>query len=303
MPVTEIKIKPPFNHQLSLLICRRSKFEVIDEATPHTLKRVISVNDIPVMAAVEFEGTPDRPRCHLEWNILGNGRLVETEIVSAVKKYISADLDLAPFYKKGRRTKRFAALVDRLYGLKPILTPSPFEAGAWSIIGQQINLNFAFTIKKRLVEKYGTLYRNNGTALYSFPEPRTLSRVKKASLLKMQFSERKAEYLIGFSRNIIEKERFFDILESASYDDAVNDLMAIRGIGIWSANYILMRGIGHTDCLPLGDSGLNRAVRLFYRLKQNPDNETVLKYARSFSPYRSLYTLYLWFYLMEGLSE
>jgi DNA-3-methyladenine glycosylase II len=119
----------------------------------------------------------------------------------------------------------------------------------------------------------------------------------------MQFSQRKAEYLLGLSRLISHGDISLDRLNDISYDDAVKKLTSIRGLGEWSANYILMRGIGHTDCLPIGDSGLTRAVRMFYGLKNNPDDIKIFNLAQKYRPYRSLFTLYLWFYLMEDKDQ
>ena len=111
----------------------------------------------------------------------------------------------------------------------------------------------------------------------------------------MQFSQRKAEYLIGLARICTEQNNFFESLADLPYKEAIEKLVAIRGIGAWSSNYLLMRGVGHLNCLPLGDTGLTRATKEVYNMRKKPDNGKIEKLANKFEPYRSLYTLYLWF--------
>jgi len=298
MPTAEIKLVPPYDYEKSLGFCRRSRLEIIDRATSDSLIRIITVDGTPLLIEHKFEGPIDAPHFYINWQTLSTGYPKRAIVVDGVKRYLSADVDLRPFYRLANKDKRLKKIINRHYGLKSILTPTPYEAAAWSIIGQQINLNFAYTIKKRLTEKYGGRFEYEGEDFYAFPEPEKLGRIKIESLLKMQFSRRKAEYLIGFTKYIL-RNPFFDRLHEIPYELAIDKLTAVRGIGLWSANYIMMRGVGHLNGLPLGDSGLNRAVQETHNMKERPDNETVEKLARPFAPFRSLFTLYLWYSLME----
>ncbi|MEW5925797.1 MAG: DNA-3-methyladenine glycosylase, partial [Candidatus Zixiibacteriota bacterium] len=139
----------------------------------------------------------------------------------------------------------------------------------------------------------------NGREYDLFPEPKDLHGATVEQLRLMQFSNRKAEYLLDLSRAVVNGDLELEKTGKSDYHTALNNLLAVRGIGIWSANYILMRGAGHLDCLPLGDSGLHRAVRNLYKLKKAPEKEKVEKLAAPFAPYRSLYTLYLWYSLLD----
>ena len=155
-------------------------------------------------------------------------------------------------------------------------------------MGQQVNLNFAYTLKKRITEKYGRTISIDNRKYALFPEPVKFKKVTVGQLRRLQFSTRKAEYLLGLSKSVTNGELNLELL------------LTVRGIGIWSANYILMRGAGQLNCLPLGDSGLHRAVKNWYRLKNLPDHEKVKKLAKPFAPFRSLYTLYLWYSLLNS---
>jgi len=301
MPELEFGIKAPYNFTRSLKFCQRSRFEIVDQAGPNILRRVLVIDTVPLLVEITAPGSTHRPRGHARWRSLDGRRVKCERLLPVVKHILAADLDLKPFYRLVKQTGRLRPLVEKLDGLKPILTPTPFEAAAWAIMGQQVNLNFAYTLKKRLVEKYGQRFPVDGTAYFAFPLPESLFRVRLASLRKMQFSERKAEYMINLIRLVKGDPDFLGRLNVLSYKNAIEQLLSVRGFGIWSANYILMRGVGHTDCLPLGDSGLTRAVEKMYELDDRPDNDTIERLAAPLEPYRSLYTLYLWFYLMEGI--
>ena len=300
MPKASFEIMSPFNFALSLEFARCTRFEIEDDGGSIALKKIIRVDGHPCFIKIEGGGNADDPKGIVHWKTLDGGECLRIAVMNEVIRMISADLDLDPFYKIGEKSRRFYKIVERFRGLKPILTPSVFESAAWAIVGQQVNLNFAYILRNRLVEKFGEEFKIDGRAYSLFPNPDNICRASISSLKSLQFSERKAEYLIGLAKNITDGELDLDSLAHMEYEDALQRLMTLRGIGVWSSNYILMRGAGHLNCLPLGDSGLHRAVKKLYRLKMSPDNEKVTQLAQKFVPFRSLYTLYLWCDLIKG---
>ncbi len=300
MIVSRFKIVPPYNFELSLKFSQRSRFEIVDQTEQNVLRRLYRVGESIVQAEISCQGGIENPSGQVKWNCVSGGKVEEEKIIALASRILSAGLDLNPFYNLAAKSRYMNDLTGKFRGLKPILTPTVFESAAWAIMGQQVNLNFAYILKKRLVENYGPKFRVDGNNQYLFPSPGDLSSANIANLRELQFSSRKAEYLSGLSASMRTDGLGLESLAALNYDEAVSLLMKIRGIGIWSANYILMRGAGHLDCLPLGDSGLHRAVKITNRLKELPDNAKVEKLAKKFIPYRSLYTLYLWFLLMEG---
>ncbi len=300
MPKASFEIKPPFDFALSLEFARCTRFEIENDDGSIALKKIINVGGHPCFIKIEGGGNAANPNGIVHWETLDGGACSRRTVVNKAKRMISADMDLGPFYKYAEKTQRFRKIVDSFRGLKPILTPSVFESTAWAIMGQQVNLNFAYILKNRLVEKFGEEFKVDGHVYSLFPNADSICRASISSLKSLQFSERKAEYLIGLAKAISDRELDLDSLIDLEYEDALQRLMTLRGIGVWSANYILMRGAGHLNCLPLGDSGLHRAVKNLYRLKTPPDNEKVIHLAQKFVPFRSLYTLYLWCTLIKG---
>jgi DNA-3-methyladenine glycosylase II len=300
MPNASFPVASPYNFELSLKFCRRSRFEIMDDTADNHLRRIIGLEGRPVLIDICCDGTTENERARVSWVCLQKGTISRSRAVSAARRILCADLDLNPFYGRGYRAKPILNLMKKFRGLKPILTPTLFEAAAWAIMGQQVNLDFASVLKKRIVQKFGLEFLCNGDEYYQFPEPNALASVSVEMLKKMQFSTRKAEYILGLAETFVSKLPELSQVTKIEYADAISLLQSIRGIGIWSANYILMRGAGNLNCLPLGDSGLHRAIRRVYGLKDRPGNHLVEKLAEPFTPYRSLFTLYLWYSLMEG---
>lgn len=299
MARAKIEINPPFDMKLSLKFATACRFESEADCAEGRFHRIVNIAGTPVLLTITTAGPIEKPTGTVEWSFPEGGVVDKKEVLKLARHIISSSLDLGPFYNLASKSGRLQSVINRFRGLKPILTPSVYESAAWAIMGQQVNLNFAYTLKMRITKEYGRIISINGRDYSLFPEPERFLKATVSQLRGMQFSNRKAEYLLGLSKTITEGNLELEKLGGLNYNEALNDLLAIRGIGIWSANYILMRGAGHADCLPLGDSGLHRAVKNMYKLKNNPTHEKVEKLAGPFAPYRSLYTLYMWYSLLD----
>jgi DNA-3-methyladenine glycosylase II len=297
MPKSEFYIVPPFDFQLSIKFCERTRFDKINRDRRYRLKLLTQIDREPVFIEIGCAGTIENPVGLARWSFPDKGRIKKDKILMLARKILSADVNLVPFYERLSHSEKLRELSSDLRGLKLILTPTPFESAAWAIIGQQVNLTFAHKVKIEMEKKYGRNFLIDGSEYYLFPEYGKIARARIDSLRKMQFSQRKAEYIIELAKRLVKQENFLETLADLPYNRVIEKLLAVRGIGIWSANYLLMRGVGHLDCLPLGDTGLTRAIKERFGLNQKPDKDKVEKLAEEFKPYRSLFTLYLWYSL------
>lgn len=221
-----------------------------------------------------------------------------------LKKYITdwfdIGLDLSPFYTLLAKDRRLSFMANAYHGLRLIGIPDMFEAICWAIIGQQINLTFAYKLKRRLVERYGRRIEFQNDTYYLFPDPVVLAEASAEELQGMQFSKSKALYLIliarAFASGQLSKEGLLQLPDLASRQKA---LMDIKGVGLWTANYTLMKCLKERSCIPFGDAGLLNAL-LNHGLiadKKNP---------REIEAFFSTYTTwesYLVFYLWRSLSK
>ena len=186
---------------------------------------------------------------------------------------------------------RERALLARRPGLRVTLMSDAFEALCWAIIGQQVNLRFASTLRRRLIERCG---RPAPSGMRAHPAAEDVAAIEPAELRAMQFSGRKAEHLVGAARAVATGE-----LELAQLGDwpvarARHALLNQPGIGPWTSEYVLMRGIGLADCVLVGDAGLVAALQRFYRLPERPDAEGTRELLARFAPQRSLATEHFW---------
>jgi AraC family transcriptional regulator of adaptative response / DNA-3-methyladenine glycosylase II len=198
--------------------------------------------------------------------------------------------DPAPFVRTVRHLG-LARLVASRAGLRISQTHSVWDGLVWSILGQQINFAFACILKRRLTELAGTRVRSD---LFAPPRPEHIAQLKPADLRVLQFSRQKADYLLHLARLVADGKLDLAALPRMSVTRAERTLLAVRGLGPWSVNYVLMRSLGCLDCLPLGDTGVTSGLQSLLHLRQRPDRDETIRLMAPFSPYRSLATAHLW---------
>src|SRR5690606_21783947 len=149
-------------------------------------------------------------------------------------------------------------------------TPSIFDGVLWAIIGQQINLPFACLLRRRLIERTGTVVAE-ADGLMAPPTPAAIAAIDPAELLPLQFSRQKAAYVVDISRRIVDGDLDLPAMSAMSATRVERTLLAVRGLGPWSVNYIMMRALGFADCVPLGDTGVTSGLLALLNLEQRPD--------------------------------
>ncbi len=157
-----------------------------------------------------------------------------------------------------------AGIVKKFRGLKPVRYMSAFEALVTAITAQQVNLTFAGVIRGRMVKRWGRKLRVAGRTHYAFPHPERLARARVSTLRTMQFSQRKAEYVIGVARAALEGRLDEGELRTLPIAAAVERLTEIRGVGRWTAEQMLFRALGRVEVFPGGiGSAEGRGTLLF----------------------------------------
>ncbi|TWT28455.1 DNA-3-methyladenine glycosylase [Planomicrobium sp. CPCC 101110] len=159
-----------------------------------------------------------------------------------------------------------------------------------SIIHQQLNLSFAHTLTSRFVQKYG----EEKDGVWFYPEPDIIAGIDVKELRELQFSTRKAEYVIGLSQAIAEGRLDIAGMEEKADEEITAELISYRGIGPWTAQNFLLFGLGRPNLFPLADIGLQNALKIQWKLAEKPKAEEILKHLPGWSPYLSYAALYLW---------
>src|SRR5699024_950376 len=217
------------------------------------------------------------------------------ETAGFVSSWFDLDRDLRPFYQLLAQDSRLSDMAGRFHGLRLMGIPDLFEALCWCVIGQQINLTFAHRLKRRLVETYGTTLEHDSEKHYFFPEPRILAGLSVEKLKKMQFSRRKAEYTIGIARQFAAGELSKEAIgKLPGSKQMLARLKNIRGVGPWTANYVLMKSFQQPNCITYGDTGLQSAVSSMLDLDRKPTKEEVDSFFEPFAGWESYLNIYLW---------
>ena len=215
--------------------------------------------------------------------------LHERQLQERVRWLVSADLDLRPFYRLAAPHPIMGPVSRSLNGLKPLRPLSLFEMVVIAITEQQLSLAAAFHIRERLITRFGTPFEG----LWIFPTPETLADAPLGGLKDCGLSGRKAQYVKGFAKRVAEGKFDLDALTRKSDVDARACLMSQRGLGAWSAQYILVRGFGRPDCLPSADVGLRRAAGQYFARGRQLSPEQLEQALLPFTPFRGLAAFYL----------
>jgi AraC family transcriptional regulator of adaptative response / DNA-3-methyladenine glycosylase II len=198
--------------------------------------------------------------------------------------------DVRGFEAFSRREPVLAPLVAKRRGLHLPLTATTFEGLAWAIIGQQINLAFAFGLRRDMLELAGERIGD----LIAHPTAERLAALDVGTLRRRRFSRAKAEYLIDTAAAVAAGALDPEALGEGSAVAAERTLTQLRGIGTWTARYVLMRGVGFADAAPVGDVALAAALEHALGAERRPMTVEVDGLMHRFSPYRSLATFHLW---------
>ena len=189
---------------------------------------------------------------------------------------------------------RHAKFVSPRRGLRLPNLPTGFDSLAWGIIGQQINVKFAGSLRRDLIEMAGEKIG----PMRTHPTPERVADLSVAKLNAHRFSRSKASYLIDAAAAVARGELRIENLLEGSAVAAEKKLTAQRGIGTWTARYVMMR-VGFADAAPVGDSALAAALQKLHGLAERPDHDKAAQLLAEFAPHRSLATMHLWTYLKE----
>ncbi len=216
------------------------------------------------------------------------------EVASVITRILGLQHRLSDFQRQAGRDPFMKRVLEKAGGLRISGNPTVFETMVSAITAQQISTRFAITVVTRLIEKYGAPITAHGRQLYGFPLASALAHVRPTSLRKLQYSFRKAEYIIGIARHFVkhpEEETRLNSMEDAA---ARESLLQFRGIGPTSADWVLGFGMGRTTVFPPGDIGLRRALEKHYFEGSHVPDADIVRWADQWGALKGYAALYLW---------
>ncbi|MFC1886465.1 DNA-3-methyladenine glycosylase family protein [Thermodesulfobacteriota bacterium] len=227
-------------------------------------------------------------------------RKIKTELTEMSRFIFGLDDDLKSCYAALRSTNRISRLVKRYRGLRIVKTPSIYESLLITILGQQVSVAAAHSIRLRLMESLGDTIVYNGVKYLGMPPPKRLADTGEARLKDLGVSRQKARYLIEMSQRVADGRLNRKSLLSASCEEAMEKLIEIPGVGRWTAEIVAMRGLGFPDLFPAGDLGLQVAAQKVFEMGHRPSEKELRDIAGQWEGWRSYAAFYLWMTLMES---
>jgi DNA-3-methyladenine glycosylase II len=293
-----IRPEPPFDLEKSARMHSRFKNSQPDIYENGAYTRVLHVGYKPVLISITSQGTVENPRLLVDTYPRASSKPEISSLKKTLRSMFEPTFDFDRFYVVAKRDATMRTIAKRLRGLRPIRPPTIFESVIIAITEQQISLNAAIAIRSRLVQRYGDTVVRDATVFYAFPTPESLARAKPTGLRQVGLSATKARCITEFSRKIAGDEFNLDRLTQMDDSRVVTELTKFRGIGKWTAEYALVRGMGRANSLPSDDLGIQRAVsKAYFKNRKASAEEVRDTLTQKFAPYTGIAAFYLMYYL------
>ncbi|MDX7996440.1 DNA-3-methyladenine glycosidase II [Bacillus subtilis] len=291
--VIVITLPEIFDMNANLGYLTREKNECMYEIENNIITKVIAIGEIRCLVQVSVINNKQ-----MVVQFLNDSRPVEQwkreEIVKYIHDWFDLDKDLTPFYEMAKADPLLKMPARKFYGLRVIGIPDLFEALCWGVLGQQINLAFAYSLKKQFVEAFGDSIEWNGKKYWVFPPYERIARLTPTDLADIKMTVKKSEYIIGIARLMESGELSREKLMKMNFKDAEKNLIKIRGIGPWTANYVLMRCLRFPTAFPIDDVGLIHSIKILRNMNRKPTKDEILEISFSWKKWESYATFYLW---------
>lgn len=280
-----------FNYDECLLFLARSDQEVLHTIKDKILYKLLKINNEFILCKIGYSAQ----KIQVHFPLKTPSKAAVEQVIAYIREWFDLDRNLAPFYNMAQQDAILQQPVKKYYGLRIIGIPDLFEALVWAIIGQQINLTFAYTLKKRFVEHFGESVTYKGETYWVFPTCEKIASLEVEDVKALQFTVRKAEYIITIAQAMasgeLNKEK---LLKEQKRTSMKKFLMAIRGVGAWTADYVLMKCFHDPTSFPIADVGLQNALKTQLALDRKPTIDELKEFEVQWQGWQAYATFYLW---------
>ena len=263
-------------------------------------RRVVDLGGRLGIASVRSLGTVDAPLLEVE---VAAPSLDEAAVDAArrqVEWVFQTNVDLTPFYTMAEADPFLAPLTAMHWGFRVPQGTSVLEGLVNAILGQQISGQVARAVRRQVMESYGESITVDGVEYRAFPTAEALAAVGVEELRANKLSWRKAEYVWDIASKEASGEIDLQGLYNRSDDEVVETLTKLRGVGVWTAHWLMVRTLGRTDGFPHGDLAIQRTLGNVVNNGVRMTAEEALEYSLRWSPYRTYVTTYLFAAIRSG---
>jgi DNA-3-methyladenine glycosylase II len=294
----QLEPAPPFRLDLTVWALRRRAFNAIDRWDDTTYGRVLVVDGQPLGVEVAQIAPAERPTLRVTVSGAGLAPAARATVTATLGRVLGLDRCLADFYRAAAADPDLGPLAAAFRGLRPPRFPTLFEALLNAFACQQVTLSLGIQLLNRLTQASGRSLDGPGGRAWAFPAPDDLAGCEPDQLRALGFSRQKARAIIDLARAVAEHR--LDLDELAGLDDATAAarLRALRGVGRWTAEYVLLRGLGRLHVFPGDDVGARNSLQRWLGLLEPLDYEKVQRVLARWAPFQGLVYLHL---LLRGL--
>lgn len=284
----------PFRLDLAAWALRRRASNRIDQWDGTTYTRVLLLDGQAVKVTVSQQQELTHPRLLVTASSLVPLAQLSARICGILQRMLGCATDVAAFYALATRDPRISALAQRFRGLKPPRFPSLFEALLNAFACQQVSLDVGILLLNRLTDAYGQAITDDQGVNHAFPAPEALADASPEHLRTLGFSRQKARAILELAASLVQGQADVLPLESMGNEEIYHLLLPMRGVGRWTAEYVLLRGFGRIDMFPGDDVGAQNNLQALFSLDARPTYEQIKALTERWYPYAG----FIYFHLL-----
>nr|WP_315396709.1 DNA-3-methyladenine glycosylase 2 [uncultured Duganella sp.] len=270
----------------------RDTESVAEQVGATHIRKGMLTDGVPVVleAAIDSASAPTSASCaaHADGKLT---KAAQQQVRDAALSILGLRIDPRPFCAFAAGDDLFGPLALAQPGLRIVQSATVFEALTWAIIGQQINLPFAISLRRSFILQAG---RQHSSGLWCYPEAADVVRLDIEDLTSRKFSRAKAETLLRLANLVANGELRLDLSPANSIEQISAALLAVKGIGPWTVNYALLRGYGYADCSLHGDVAIRAALQKLLGEDIKPDMARTEQILARYAPHRTMAAAHLW---------
>lgn len=289
-----VKAFPPFNFDLTAQIFR-SGDKLIRTYENGQFRQILNINGKLAQLRATSTGTIEQPEINVGITANTHFALLDKQKAEEIITFIfNLNFNLGSFYTEVKNDSVMQQIAQQLYGLKNPTTPTVFESLVDSIVEQQISIKVAHTIEERIVKKFGESLAFNNKIYYAYPTPRSIASAITSEIQSCGLSERKAQYIQGVAQLVVNGELDLECLKREEDSEKIISVLdEIRGIGVWTAELTMLRGMQKLDAFPADDLGVRRVISKYYCEGKPIKTVEAREIANSWGKWKGLAAFYL----------
>lgn len=296
----ELKPVSPFRLDLTVWTLRRRAHNIVDRWDGAVYRRVLLLPSGLAEVAVTQSAPPEAARLMVA--VVGQpvNVAVRAAVTTALERLLGLGIDLTEFYRVAAQDRSLGPLARHFQGMKPPRFTTVFEGIVNAIACQQVTLTLGIYLLNRLAAGFGAAFGEDHETVHAFPRPEDLAKLSPKDLRHLGFSHQKGQAIIELAKSVADGQLDLEGLAALPDAAAVARLCELRGVGRWTAEYVLLRGLGRTHVFPGDDVGGRSNLQRWLRLAKPLDYEGARRVQSRWSGYGGLVYFHL---LLDRLEQ